>query len=227
MAKTILDPDTLTLGFASRFVTYKRPNLLLADPARFINILTNQQHPVQLLIAGKAPPFDESGKALIREWITFIQQNNLYKHVIFLSDYDMFLTENMVQGADVWVNTPRRPWEACGTSGMKVLVNGGINLSELDGWWAEAYSPGVGWALGDMQQHGNDPEWDQTEAGNLYEILENKVIPDFYTRNEKGIPEKWIEKMRNSMGKLTPRFSANRTVREYTEKYYLPRLRVS
>ncbi|MDE3181875.1 MAG: alpha-glucan family phosphorylase [Bacteroidota bacterium] len=222
IAKSILDPETLTLGFARRFVPYKRPNLLLSDPARFINILTNQQHPVQLLIAGKAPPFDESGKALIREWIKFIEQNNLHKHIVFLSDYDMFLTENMVQGADVWVNTPRRPWEACGTSGMKVLVNGGINLSELDGWWAEAYSPEVGWALGDMQQHGNDPEWDRIEADNLYEILEKQVVPDFYNRNERGIPEKWIEKMRNSMGKLTPRFSANRTVREYTEKYYLP-----
>ena len=222
MAKNILDSNTLTLGFARRFVPYKRPNLLLADPARFINILTNTQHPVQLVIAGKAPPYDESGKALIREWIKFIEQNDLHKHVVFLSDYDMLLTENMVQGADVWVNTPRRPWEACGTSGMKVLVNGGINLSELDGWWAEAYCPEVGWALGDMQQHGNDPEWDKAEAKDLYDILERQVIPDFYNRNEKGIPEKWIERMRNSMGKLTPRFSANRTVREYTEKYYVP-----
>lgn len=222
MAKNILDPGILTLGFARRFVPYKRPNLLLADPARFINILTNTQHPVQLIIAGKAPPYDESGKALIREWIKFIEQNDLHKYVVFLSDYDMFLTENMVQGADVWLNTPRRPWEACGTSGMKVLVNGGINLSELDGWWAEAYSPEVGWALGDRQQHGNDPEWDKAEAKDLYDILERQVIPDFYNRNEKGIPEKWIERMRNSMGKLTPRFSANRTVREYTEKYYVP-----
>jgi len=222
MAKTILDPDTLTLGFARRFVPYKRPNLLLSDPARFISILTNEQRPVQLVIAGKAPPYDESGKALIRQWIKFIQQYNLHKHVVFLNDYDMFLTENMVQGADVWVNTPRRPWEACGTSGMKVLVNGGINLSELDGWWAEAYSPEVGWALGDMQEHGNDPEWDRTEANGLYDLLENKIVPDFYSRDEKNVPVKWIERMRNSMGKLTPRFSANRTVREYTEKYYLP-----
>ncbi len=222
MAKTILDPDTLTLGFARRFVAYKRPNLLLSDPARFISILTNAQRPVQLVIAGKAPPYDESGKALIRQWIKFIEQYNLHKHVVFLNDYDMFLTENMVQGADVWVNTPRRPWEACGTSGMKVLVNGGINLSELDGWWAEAYSPEVGWALGDMQQHGNDPEWDRTEAEALYDLLENKIVPDFYTRDEKNVPLKWIERMRNSMGKLTPRFSANRTVREYTQKYYLP-----
>ncbi|MGN6804298.1 MAG: alpha-glucan family phosphorylase [Ginsengibacter sp.] len=222
MAKNILDPDTLTLGFARRFVAYKRPNLLLTDPSRFISILTNSQKPVQLVIAGKAPPYDESGKAFIRQWINFIEENQLHKHVVFLNDYDMFLTENMVQGCDVWVNTPRRPWEACGTSGMKVLVNGGINLSELDGWWAEAYSEKVGWALGDLQQHGNDPEWDKLEAEKLYELLEKEIVPEFYERNEKGIPGQWIEKMRNSMGQLTPRFSANRTVREYTEKYYVP-----
>ncbi|MGN6249960.1 MAG: alpha-glucan family phosphorylase, partial [Ginsengibacter sp.] len=180
MAKNILDPDTLTLGFARRFVAYKRPNLLLTDPSRFISILTNSQKPIQLVIAGKAPPYDESGKAFIRQWINFIEENQLHKHVVFLNDYDMFLTENMVQGCDVWVNTPRRPWEACGTSGMKVLVNGGINLSELDGWWAEAYSEKVGWALGDLQQHGNDPEWDKLEAEKLYELLEKEIVPEFY-----------------------------------------------
>ncbi|HUZ60391.1 MAG TPA: alpha-glucan family phosphorylase [Hanamia sp.] len=222
IAKNVFDPNTLTLGFARRFVPYKRPNLLLHDEERFIRILTNRERPVQLVIAGKAPPFDESGKALIRQWVQFIQQHNLYKHVIFLSDYDMFLTENLVQGVDVWVNTPRRPWEACGTSGMKVLVNGGINLSELDGWWAEAYTPDVGWALGDVQEHGDDPGWDAIEAGTLYDLLEQQIVPDFYSRDENGIPEKWIEKMRKSMAVLTKRFSANRAVREYTQKYYLP-----
>ena len=221
-AKDVFDVNVLTLGFARRFVPYKRPDLLLYDEQRFIRLLTNPEKPVQLVIAGKAPPFDESGKAIIRKWIQFIQQNNLHKHVVFLSDYDMLLTENMVQGIDVWLNTPRRPWEACGTSGMKVLVNGGINLSELDGWWAEAYTPEVGWAIGDMQEHGEDPAWDAAEADALYTILEQQVIPDFYTRNQNGIPEKWIEKMRNSMAILTPQFSANRAVREYTEKYYLP-----
>ena len=147
-AKNIFNPNTLTLGFARRFVPYKRPDLLLHDEERFVRILTNREYPVQLVIAGKAPPFDESGKALIRQWIHFIQKHNLYNHVVFLGDYDVLLTRHMVQGADVWVNTPRRPWEASGTSGMKVLVNGGINLSELDGWWAEAYTPEVGWALG-------------------------------------------------------------------------------
>lgn len=222
MAKNILDPQTLTLGFARRFVAYKRPNLLLTDPVRFINILTDPQRPVQLVIAGKAPPYEEAGKALLRQWIKFIEQNNLHKHIVFLNDYDMFLTENIIQGCDVWVNTPRRPWEACGTSGMKALVNGVLNLSELDGWWSEAYTPEVGWAIGDRQRHGSDPEWDKAEAERLYELLETEVVPQFYKRNEKGVPGQWIEKMRNSMGQLTPRFSANRTVREYTEKYYLP-----
>jgi starch phosphorylase len=142
--------------------------------------------------------------------------------VIFLSDYDMLLTEHLVQGVDVWINTPRRPWEACGTSGMKVLVNGGINLSELDGWWAEAYTPEVGWALGDGQEHGDDPAWDAVEAEALYDLLERQVLPEFYTRDKKGIPTTWVARMRESMACLTPRFSANRSVREYTEQHYLP-----
>ena len=222
IAKHVFDPDTLTLGFARRFVPYKRTNLLLHDPERFFRILTDTERPVQLVIAGKAPPFDEAGKDLIRQWVQFIQQHNLYHHVVFLSDYDMLLTEHLVRGADVWINTPRRPWEACGTSGMKVLVNGGINLSELDGWWAEAYTPEVGWALGDEQEHGDDPAWDAKEAEALYDLLEKQVIPEFYTRQQNGMPAGWIERMRNSMATLTPRFSANRTVREYTEEYYLP-----
>ena len=138
------------------------------------------------------------------------------------SDYDMLLTEHLVQGVDVWINTPRRPWEASGTSGMKVLVNGGINLSELDGWWAEAYTPEVGWALGDGQEHGDDPAWDAAEAEALYDLLEREVIPEFYARDEQGIPTAWVARMRESMARLTPRFSADRTVREYTEQHYLP-----
>lgn len=221
-AKQVFDPNTLTLGFARRFVPYKRPGLLLHDPERFVRILTNPERPVQLVIAGKASPSDESGKALIRQWVQFIQQYHLYKHVIFLADYDMYLTENLVQGVDVWLNTPRRPWEASGTSGMKVLVNGGINLSELDGWWAEAYTPEVGWALGDKQEHGDDPAWDAVEAEALYDLLEQQVVPEFYDRNQNGVAERWVERMRKSMATLSPQFSANRTVREYTENYYLP-----
>ena len=134
----------------------------------------------------------------------------------------MQLTEDLVQGVDLWINTPRRPWEACGTSGMKVLVNGGINLSELDGWWAEAYTPDVGWALGDGLEHGDDPTWDAVEANALYDLLEREVIPEFYTRDENGIPTRWVKRMRESMAQLTPRFSTNRAVREYTERHYLP-----
>jgi len=142
--------------------------------------------------------------------------------VIFLSDYDMLLTEQLVQGVDVWLNTPRRPWEACGTSGMKVLVNGGLNLSELDGWWAEAYAPEVGWALGDGQEHDDESAWDATEATALYDLLENNVIPEFYTRDDKGVPTAWVARIRESMARLTPQFSSNRAVREYTEQHYLP-----
>ena len=221
-AKHLFDPNALTLGFARRFATYKRPNLLLHNPTRLLRLLANPKRPVQLIIAGKAHPADQGGQALIQEWTHFIRRPEARPHVIFLSDYDMNLTEHLAQGVDVWLNTPRRPWEACGTSGMKVLVNGGINLSELDGWWAEAYTPEVGWALGDGQEHGDDPAWDGIEADALYELLEREVIPEFYARDEQGIPTAWVARMRESMARLTPRFSANRTVREYTEQHYLP-----
>ena len=221
-AKHLFDPKALMLGFARRFATYKRPNLLLHDPERLLRLLTDRERPVQLILAGKAHPADQAGQALIQEWTHFIRRPEARPHVIFLSDYDMLLTEHLVQGVDVWINTPRRPWEASGTSGMKVLVNGGINLSELDGWWAEAYTPELGWALGDGREHGDDPAWDAAEAVVLYDLLEREVIPEFYTRNKQGIPTAWIERMRESMARLTPRFSANRTVREYTEQHYLP-----
>ncbi|MDD5287018.1 MAG: alpha-glucan family phosphorylase [Desulfuromonadaceae bacterium] len=221
-SKNIFDPNALTLGFARRFAAYKRPNMLLHDPERLLRLLTDPQRPVQLVIAGKAHPADQDGQAMIRQWMQFIQRPEARRHVIFLSDYNMLLSENLVQGVDVWINTPRRPWEACGTSGMKVLVNGGLNLSELDGWWAEAYTPEVGWALGDGREHGDDPAWDATEAETLYELLEQEVIPEFYHRNKQGIPVVWVSRMRESMARLTPQFSASRTVREYVERYYLP-----
>ena len=221
-ARNLFDPDTLTLGFARRFATYKRPNLLLHDPERLLRLLTNRERPVQLVLAGKAHPADEPGQALIQQWTHFIRRPEVRPHVIFLSDYDMLLTEQMVQGVDVWINTPRRPWEASGTSGMKVLVNGGINLSELDGWWAEAYAPEVGWALGDGQEHGDDPSWDAAEAEALYDLLEHQVIPEFYSRDGAGVPRAWVAKVRESMARLTPLFAADRAVREYTEEHYLP-----
>jgi starch phosphorylase len=220
--KHLFDPNALTLGFARRFATYKRPNLLLHDRGRMLRLLSDPQRPVQLVIAGKAHPADQDGQALIQEWVRFIRQPMVRAHVIFLSDYDMLLTEHLVQGVDVWINTPRRPWEACGTSGMKVLVNGGLNLSELDGWWAEAYTPEVGWAVGDGREHGDDPAWDAAEADALYGLLEREVIPEFYARDSAGIPSAWIARVRESMAQLTPRFSTNRTVREYVEQHYLP-----
>jgi len=218
----IFDPNALTLGFARRFATYKRPNLLLHDRQRLIRLLTNPQRPVQLILAGKAHPADWPGQAMIREWIEFIRRPEARRHVIFLADYDMLLTQQLVQGVDVWINTPRRPWEASGTSGMKVLVNGGLNVSELDGWWAEAYTPEVGWAIGDGREHGDDPGWDAAEAAALYDVLENEVVPEFYDRDANGIPTRWIARMRESMARLAPQFSADRTVREYTEQRYLP-----
>ena len=221
-AQHIFDANVLTLGFARRFATYKRPNLLLYDPERLLRILTNQERPVQLIIAGKAHPADKAGQTMIQEWVRFIRRPEACRHVVFLSDYDMLMTERLVQGVDVWINTPRRPWEACGTSGMKVLVNGGINLSELDGWWAEAFAPEVGWALGDGREHGDDPAWDAVEAEALYALLEGEVIPAFYSRDQNGIPSAWVAYIRESMARLTPQFSANRMVREYTERYYIP-----
>jgi starch phosphorylase len=217
-----LDPDALTLGFARRFATYKRPNMLLHDPDRLLRLLSNRERPVQLVLAGKAHPADQPGQDLIKEWIRFTRRPEAQGRVIFLPDYDLLAAEHLVQGVDLWVNTPRRPWEASGTSGMKVLVNGGLNLSELDGWWAEAYSPEVGWALGDGREHGADPGWDAAEAEALYALLEREVVPAFYARDARGIPAGWIARMRASMARLTPRFSANRVVREYTETYYLP-----
>jgi glycogen phosphorylase len=220
-AKHLFDPNILTLGFARRFAAYKRPNLLLHDPQRLLRLLSNPTYPVQLILSGKAHPADQEGQDLIKEWMKFIRQKGVHPPVLFLADYDMHVSEHLVQGVDVWINTPRRPWEASGTSGMKVLVNGGINLSEMDGWWAEAYTPEVGWSLGDGLEHGDDPVWDAREAEQLYSILEQQVMPEFYNRNEKGLPIAWIARMRESMAQLTPRFSADRTVREYTEQHYL------
>ncbi len=218
----VLDPNALTIGFARRFADYKRPTLILADPDRLTRLLSDAKRPVQLIIAGKAHPQDEEGRRLVRQWSDYLRQPAVRGHGVFLEDYDMGLAAELVQGVDLWLNTPRRPWEACGTSGMKVLVNGGLNLSELDGWWAEAYEPGVGWSLGDGQEHDHDPAWDAAEAEQLYILLEQEVVPAFYTRDERGIPTAWVARMRQSLAQLTPRFSCNRMAREYTDDYYMP-----
>jgi starch phosphorylase len=219
--KQLLDPNVLTMGFARRFTGYKRPNLLLHDPDRLARILSHPQRPVQLVIAGKAHPHDEWGKAMIQAWSEFIRRPEVLPHVVFIADYDMVTAERLVQGVDLWINTPRRPWEACGTSGMKVLVNGGLNCSEKEGWWAEAYQPEVGWAIGDGQEH-YEPGWDAVEANQLYELLEKEIIPEFYNRNEHGVPVGWVARMRASMAMLAPRFSSNRMLREYVENIYIP-----
>ncbi|MCU1263363.1 MAG: alpha-glucan phosphorylase [Bryobacterales bacterium] len=221
-AARIFDEHRLTLGFARRFAVYKRPNMLLHDQQRLTRILTDPHRPVQLILAGKAHPRDEPGQAMIKEWNEFIRRAEVREHVVFLADYDMSMTQELVAGVDLWLNTPRRPWEACGTSGMKVLANGGLNLSELDGWWAEAYAPEVGWAIGDRQDHGNDPNWDAAEADALYSLLEQEIVPMYYNRDERGIPREWVKRIRESMARLTPVFSTNRAVRQYTEEYYVP-----
>jgi starch phosphorylase len=220
--ETVFDPNVLTIGFARRFTSYKRTDLLLHDRERLARLLTAGERPVQLILAGKAHPLDQRGREMIEAWIRFIREFELGRKVVFLVDYDLLMAEHLVQGVDLWINTPRRPWEACGTSGMKVLVNGGLNLSELDGWWAEAWTPEVGWPLGDGGLHDDAEAWDRQEAEALYDLLEGEVLPAFYDRDVNGIPGRWVGMMRRSMATLTPRFSANRMVREYTEKYYLP-----
>ncbi|MHB8346288.1 MAG: alpha-glucan family phosphorylase [Acidiferrobacterales bacterium] len=220
-ARDILDPNALTIGFARRFAEYKRPNLLLHDARHLARLLTNHDMPVQIIVAGKAHPLDEKGKQFVREWAEFVKRPEVRAHAVFLEDYDMTLAQELVQGVDLWINTPRRPWEACGTSGMKVLVNGGVNLSELDGWWAEAYSPDVGWSLGDGREHA-ESGWDMNEATELYRLLEQEVLPAFYGRGADGIPHRWVARMRASMARLAPRFSSNRMVQEYVQEIYLP-----
>jgi starch phosphorylase len=220
-AREVLDSNVLTLGFARRFTEYKRPTMLLSQPERLARLLTNAARPVQLIIAGKAHPRDELGRAFVQQWSQFVQRPDVRAHAVFLEDYDMALAENLVQGVDVWISTPRRPWEASGTSGMKVLVNGGLNLSELDGWWAEAYAPEVGWAIGDGREH-FEPGWDAAETEQLFALLEQQVVPEFYARDADGIPRAWVERIRDSLSRLTPRFSSNRMLAEYLDRLYLP-----
>ncbi len=218
----LFDPNVLTVGFARRFTTYKRPNLLLQNPRRLEKIINHPRRPVQFVVAGKSHPLDTEGKALVKEWWQFSIRPAVRGRVVFLADYDMSLAEQLVRGVDLWINTPRRPWEACGTSGMKVLVNGGLNVSELDGWWAEAYRPDVSWSIGDCREHGDDPDWDAREAEQLYRLLEEDIIPAFYERGGRGISSTWVSKMRASLAELTPQFSSNRMLREYVDRLYAP-----
>jgi starch phosphorylase len=220
-ARHVLDPNVLTIGLARRFASYKRPTLILNDLDRIRALLLNPSRPVQLVVAGKAHPHDGEGKSLVQAFTHFARSTAVRDRVVFLADYDITTSQHIVAGVDVWINSSLRPWEACGTSGMKVLVNGGLDLSTLDGWWAEAYTKDVGWAFGDAGQDGT--HFDSAEvAAQLYDLLEKEIVPEFYDRDKTGIPRAWVAKVRNCMSVLTPRFSANRMVREYLDQVYTP-----
>ncbi len=223
----LLDHETLTLGFARRFTEYKRPDLLLRDQERLLKLLSSRDHPIQIVLAGKAHPYDRPGKDIIRRWKAFSRRPDVEGKVVFIEDYDLGVANQLIQGVDVWLNSPRHPWEACGTSGMKVLVNGGLNLSQYDGWWAEAWNANVGWAIRpgatfDELSGSNNHNHDRLDTGELFDLLENEVVPRFYEVDSEGLPRKWLEFIRASMDQLTAEYSANRMVREYVETFYRP-----
>lgn len=218
----ILDPRLLTIGFARRFATYKRATLLLADRARLKRLLFHAERGVQIVIAGKSHPRDDGGKSFIQQLFQFIESEGAQSRVVFVEDYDMAVARQLVQGVDVWLNNPRRPMEASGTSGMKVVPNGGLNLSILDGWWDEGYSPSVGWAIGDRTQVGDEAHQDWLDSVRLYQILEEQIVPRFYQRLNGDPPRAWVEMIRSSMTELSHRFSTVRMVEDYVAKAYLP-----
>jgi starch phosphorylase len=218
--ETVLDQDALTVGFARRFATYKRANLILRDPDRLLAILNSQDKPVQFIFAGKAHPRDNEGKALIQNLIQFAHRNNLRHKMVFVEDYDMSIARLLVQGVDVWLNNPRRPMEACGTSGMKAAINGVLNLSILDGWWCEGYAPDRGWAIGSGEEF-EDPEYqDSVESQALYNLLENDVIPCFYDRSDGNMPLNWLKRMKASMQMAMADFCSHRMVNTYAQRFY-------
>lgn len=226
-AEEVLNADALTIGFGRRFATYKRATLLLRDPARLSRILNDPQRPVQIIYAGKAHPKDQYGKQLIQAIIDLAKRPEFRRHIVFLENYDMATARYMVQGCDVWLNTPLRPQEASGTSGMKALANGALNVSTLDGWWDEAWQMGtdsgtdVGWAIGSGETYEDPGYQDQVEAEALYDLLEREIVPTFYERRADGLPRKWVDRMKSSMAKLCPEFNMHRMVIQYADEYYL------
>lgn len=221
-ASEVLNPNALTIGFARRFATYKRGTLIFQDIERLANILSNSDMPVQLIIAGKAHPKDDEGKKLIQEIFEITQEERFKRKVVFLENYDMNVARHLVEGCDIWLNTPRRPLEASGTSGMKVIANGGLNLSVLDGWWDEGFTPEVGWKIGNGEEYDDLDLQDEIESRQLYNTLEKEIIPLFYQRGEDKLPRLWIQMLKESMLKLGSFFNTGRMVREYFEKYYIP-----
>ncbi len=208
--------NRLTIAFARRFATYKRANLLFSDPGRLHAILTNPARPVQIVFAGKAHPADREGQELIRRVVEMSKSQELAGHVFFIENYDVALGAALVQGADVWLNNPRPPKEASGTSGMKAAANGALNLSVLDGWWVEGYNGSNGWGFGEHTTS------DFEDAGTLYHLLEDEVVPRFYERDDAGVPQRWAETMKEAIASVVPAFSAQRMVTEYAERVYLP-----
>ncbi|MEJ2068166.1 MAG: alpha-glucan family phosphorylase, partial [Deltaproteobacteria bacterium] len=221
-AEEVLNPDALTIVWARRMASYKRPALLFKDPDRLARILTDPSHPAQIIIAGKAHQADDEAKGLIKEIIALTREERFRRHVVFIEDYDLEMARYLVEGADVWLNTPRRPNEACGTSGMKAIANGALHMSTLDGWWAEAYHPDVGWLIGSDEDYSDIRYQDEMESKALYNLLENDVIPLFYDRGLNGLPRNWIKKMKESITTLCPRFNTHRMLEEYVEWFYRP-----
>ena len=219
-AKEVLDASALTIGFARRFATYKRATLFLSDVERLAALLCNTNYPVQFIIAGKAHPRDEEGKRLIQEIVSISKEPHLRKRIVFIENYDMNVARYMVEGCDIWLNNPRRPLEASGTSGMKIIANGGLNLSVLDGWWDEAYSPEVGWRIGNGEEYDDLDYQDEVESRMIYESLEKEIIPLFYSRSENNLPRNWIATMKNSMKNLGPVYNTHRMVEEYFNNFY-------
>jgi starch phosphorylase len=219
---TAFDPNVLTIGFARRVPTYKRLTLMLRDPERLERLLLDEERPLQLIVAGKSHPADDGGKALIQEVVRFADRPEVRHRIAFLPDYDMSMARLLYWGCDVWLNNPLRPLEACGTSGMKSALNGGLNLSIRDGWWDEWYDGENGWEIPTADGLADESRRDDLEAAALYDLLEKSVTPKFYERDEHGIPRRWVEMVRHTLQVLGPKVLASRMVRDYTEKYYAP-----
>ncbi len=226
-ADEVLSPYTFTISFARRFATYKRATLLFRDPERLRRLLTNPDHPVQIIFAGKAHPHDIPGKNLIKDIIHFAADPEIRSKIVFLENYDLEIAKYLVSGSDIWLNTPRRPMEASGTSGMKAAINGVLNCSILDGWWAEGYDPEVGFAVGAGEEYADEEMQDEIESKLLYDLLEREIIPTYYERGRDGLPREWIRRMKSSMRKLGGLFSTSRMLTQYSEEFYLPALKNS